>query len=143
MKSISFTRRQFICKSGKAGIALATVWSTPALTAGSAPVFLPENASPSGEAARLRDLFLNPPHSARPMTRWWWFGGAATPQEITRELELMSESGLRGVELQPVYPLEVDDPKRGIRNIRYFSSEWLTCCDTPLKKPAAWACSLI
>jgi hypothetical protein len=58
------------------------------------------------------------------MTRWWWFGGAATPEEITRELSLMSESGLRGVELQPVYPLEVDDPKRGIRNIRYFSSEW-------------------
>ena len=124
MKSISFTRRQFICQSGKAGMALATVWSTPALTAGSAPVSLPDNASPSGEAARLRDLFLNPPHSARSMTRWWWFGGAATPQEITRELELMSESGLRGVELQPVYPLEVDDPKRGIRNIRYFSSEW-------------------
>jgi len=59
------------------------------------------------------------------MTRWWWFGGAATPEEITRELSLMSESGLRGVELQPVYPLEVDDPKRGIRNIRYFSSEWV------------------
>jgi hypothetical protein len=58
------------------------------------------------------------------MTRWWWFGGAATPEEITRELSLMSESGLRGVELQPVYPLEIDDPKRGIRNIRYFSSEW-------------------
>jgi hypothetical protein len=36
----------------------------------------------------------------------------------------MSESGLRGVELQPVYPLEVDDPKRGIRNVRYFSAEW-------------------
>ena len=84
MKPISFTRRQFISKSGKAGIALATVWSTPALTAGSAPVSLPDNASPSGEAARLRDLFLNPPHSARSMTRWWWFGGAATPQEITR-----------------------------------------------------------
>jgi hypothetical protein len=58
------------------------------------------------------------------MTRWWWFGGAATPEEITRELTLMSESGLRGVELQPVYPLEVDDPKRRIRNIRYFSAEW-------------------
>jgi hypothetical protein len=58
------------------------------------------------------------------MTRWWWFGGAVTPEEITRELILMSESGLRGVELQPLYPIEVDDPKRGIRNIRYFSSEW-------------------
>ena len=65
MKPTSFTRRQFICKSGKAGMALATVWSTPALTAGSAPVSLPENASPRGEAAGLRDLFLNPPHSAR------------------------------------------------------------------------------
>jgi hypothetical protein len=58
------------------------------------------------------------------MTRWWWFGGGATPEEITRELTLMSESGLRGVELQPVYPLEVDDPKRRIRNIRYLSAEW-------------------
>ena len=124
MKPVPFTRRQFICQSGKAGIALATAWSTPTLAAGSAPVSLPENASPGGEPARLRDLFLNPPQSARPMTRWWWFGGAATPEEITRELSLMSESGLRGVELQPVYPLEVDDPKRGIRNIRYFSPEW-------------------
>ncbi len=85
MKSTSFTRRQFICESGKAGMALATVWSTPALAAGSAPMSLPENASPRGEAARLRDLFLNPSQSTRPMTRWWWFGGAATPQEITRE----------------------------------------------------------
>ena len=105
-------------------MALATMWSTPAGAAGSAPVSSPQNASLGGEAARLKDLFLNPPHSARPMTRWWWFGGAATPQEITRELSLMSESGLRGVELQPVYPLEVDDPKRGMRNIRYFSLEW-------------------
>jgi hypothetical protein len=124
MKPIFFTRRQFISKSGRAGLALATVWSTQAQMAGSPTVSLAGNAPPGGEAVRLKDLFLNPPYSARPMTRWWWFGGAATPEEITRELSLMSESGLRGVELQPVYPLEVDDPKRGIRNIRYFSPEW-------------------
>jgi hypothetical protein len=58
------------------------------------------------------------------MTRWWWFGGAVTPDEITRELTLMKEAGLRGVELQPVYPVEVDDPQRGVRNIRYFSQDW-------------------
>jgi hypothetical protein len=58
------------------------------------------------------------------MTRWWWFGGAITPDEITRELTLMRAAGLRGVEIQPVYPLEVDNPKRGIRNVRYFSQEW-------------------
>jgi hypothetical protein len=61
------------------------------------------------------------------MTRWWWFGGAVTPDEITRELTLMKEAGLRGVELQPVYPVEVDDPQRGVRNIRYFSQDWFDC----------------
>jgi hypothetical protein len=104
-------------------MALATAWTTPVRSAGSPATSASEDAS-GGEAARLRDLFLNPSPSARPMTRWWWFGGAVTPEEITRELRLMSESGLRGVELQPVYPLEIDDPARGIRNIRYFSAEW-------------------
>jgi hypothetical protein len=124
MRPISFTRRQFIRQSGKAGMVLATLWSAPALAVRDAMASSSQSASPEGEAARLRDLFLNPSQSARPMTRWWWFGGATTPEEITRELTLMSESGLRGVELQPVYPLEVDDPKRGIRNVRCFSSEW-------------------
>lgn len=36
----------------------------------------------------------------------------------------MRDAGLRGVELQPVYPVAVDDPSRGIRNTRYFSPEW-------------------
>jgi len=124
MNPIFFTRRQFIRQSGRAGIALAAAWSSPVRAARNARATSPQGASSGGEAAGLRDIFLNPPQSARPMTRWWWFGGAATPEEITRELGLMSKSGLRGVELQPVYPLEVDDPKRGIRNVRYFSSEW-------------------
>jgi hypothetical protein len=124
MSPITFTRRQFIRQSGKAGMALATVWSAPIRAGSIARASSPQAAAPGEEAAKLRDLFLNPPNSARPMTRWWWFGGAVTPEEITRELILMSESGLRGVELQPLYPIEVDDPKRGIRNIRYFSSEW-------------------
>ena len=59
------------------------------------------------------------------MTRWWWFGGAVTPAEITRELEFMREAGIRGVELQPVYPLEVDDAQRGIRNLRFFAEEFI------------------
>jgi len=58
------------------------------------------------------------------MTRWWWFGGAITPEEITRELTFMRDAGLGGVELQPVYPVSVDDPKLGIRNTPYFSDRW-------------------
>ncbi|MGI9074632.1 MAG: glycosyl hydrolase [Bryobacteraceae bacterium] len=72
----------------------------------------------------LRAVFLDPPATARPMTRWWWFGGAITHDEITRELTLMRDAGLGGVELQPVYPLAVDDPQRGILNTPYFSDRW-------------------
>ena len=67
---------------------------------------------------------MDPPHAAKPMTRWWWFGGAVTPEEITRELVFMKEAGLRGAEIQPVYPIEVDDAARGIRNLRYYTDEW-------------------
>ena len=58
------------------------------------------------------------------MTRWWWFGGAVTPAEITRELTFMRDAGLGGAEIQPLYPLAVDDAARGIRNLRYFTDEW-------------------
>jgi hypothetical protein len=58
------------------------------------------------------------------MTRWWWFGGAVTPEEITRELTFMREAGLGGAEIQPVYPVAVDDPARGVRHLRYHTQEW-------------------
>jgi glycosyl hydrolase family 106( putative alpha-L-rhamnosidase) len=84
-----------------------------------------DSPSPAaGDVARLRRLFGDPPPSARPMTRWWWFGGAVRPDEITRELTFMRDAGLRGAEIQPVYPVAVDDPDRGIKNLRYFSDEW-------------------
>ncbi|HXE79991.1 MAG TPA: glycosyl hydrolase, partial [Vicinamibacterales bacterium] len=72
----------------------------------------------------LRRLLADPPHDAKPMTRWWWFGGAVTNEEVTRELTFMKDAGLRGAEIQPVYPVELDDPARGIRHLRYFSPEW-------------------
>jgi alpha-L-rhamnosidase len=117
----SYSRRQFITRTGLAG--LAASWTGRQV--------VPEEREADDADARvgngwenLRTVFLQPPESARPMTRWWWFGGAITPEEITRELTLMREAGIGGVELQPVYPLEVDDPQRGIRNTRYFSEEF-------------------
>ena len=83
-----------------------------------------EQDSASNQLSALKSTFLTPAFNTGPMTRWWWFGGAATPEEITRELTLMRDAGLRGVELEPMYPVETDNPKRGIRNIRYFSPEW-------------------
>jgi hypothetical protein len=74
---------------------------------------------------RLEKTFQSPPDDARVMMRWWWFGPAVTRPELARELEQMKAGGFGGFEIQPVYPLELDDPKTGLRNLPYLSSEFL------------------
>ena len=87
---------------------------------------------------------VTPPDAAKPMTRWWWFGGAVTPEEITRQLTFMRDgrparrrdsAGLSG---------GVDDPAKGVRNLHYFSRR------VPRRAAARrrarrgdWACSSI
>jgi hypothetical protein len=56
--------------------------------------------------------------------RWWWFGPAVTQQELDRELRAMKAAGIGGVEIQPVYPLALDDPASGVRNLRFLSPEF-------------------
>ena len=55
----------------------------------------------------------------------------------------MREAGIGGVELQPVYPLEVDDPHRGIRNTRYFSEEFNELLRHTVRETVGWDCSSI
>ena len=79
-------------------------------------------------AAGIEDLrkgFEQPPEDARIMMRWWWFGPAVTKTEIERELRVMKEGGIGGVEVQPVYPLLPDDPTTGYKNLPYLSDEFL------------------
>lgn len=73
----------------------------------------------------LRKNFERPPDDARIMMRWWWFGPSVTKAEIERELRVMKEGGIGGVEVQPVYPLLPDDPSTGHRNLSYLSDEFL------------------
>ena len=54
-------------------------------------------------AARLEKEFANPSMEYWPRTRYWWFGGAVTREELARELKGMKEQGLAGVEIQSVY----------------------------------------
>jgi hypothetical protein len=76
-------------------------------------------------AQDLREGFLNPPPDARPMMRWWWFGPAVTKPELKKELETMNSVGIGGVEIQPVYPLMLENETKGIRNLQYLSPEFL------------------
>jgi hypothetical protein len=59
------------------------------------------------------------------MVRWWWFGPAVATGELERELRTMKEGGIGGVEVQPVYPLELDNPETGIRNLPYLSDGFI------------------
>jgi hypothetical protein len=59
---------------------------------------------------QLRENFLHPPDSAKPMVRWWWFGAAVTKPEILRELQQMKADGIGGAELAFVYPEVLDGP---------------------------------
>jgi hypothetical protein len=91
-------------------VALASLWTV---------------AAPPASLADLRRDFQHPPDDARIMMRWWWFGPAVTKPELEREMRLMKEGGIGGFEVQPVYPLELDDPATGFRNLPYLSDEFL------------------
>ena len=82
-------------------------------------------AAPPSSLADLRRDFQHPPDDARIMVRWWWFGPAVTKPELEREMRLMKEGGIGGFEVQPVYPLELDDPASGFRNLPYLSDDFL------------------
>ena len=88
-------------------------------------VYAARPLSPAAELETLRQNFANPPDDSRILMRWWWFGPAVTKPELARELGKMKEGGIGGVEVQPVYPLELDDPVRGFHNFPYLSDEFI------------------
>lgn len=82
-------------------------------------------ATPGIDLAEMRTHFLNPPDDCRVMMRWWWFGPAVTKEELEREMRLMKEGGIGGFEVQPVYPVALDDSATGIKNLPYLSDAFI------------------
>ncbi|MDR1600811.1 MAG: glycoside hydrolase family 2, partial [Tannerella sp.] len=91
--------------------------------------------SPIGAAERMmtatgrRDgdgfaLFRNPDNIYRPFVRWWWNGNKVQPAELIRELRLLKEAGIGGVEINPVkFPEYTDD--LGVESLQWLSDEWI------------------
>ena len=73
----------------------------------------------------LQRSFARPPDDSRIMMRWWWFGPAVTKPELDRELRLMKEGGIGGFEVQPVYPVALDDEAAGIKTLPFLSDEFI------------------
>ena len=62
--------------------------------------------------------------SCRPFVRWWWNGDKLQKEEITRELELLKDAGIGGVEINPIeFPAKVDTS--GIKSLVWLSDEWI------------------
>ena len=69
--------------------------------------------------------FKTPPEDAKIMMRWWWFGPTVTKAELEREMRTMKAGGIGGFEIQPVYPVVLDDPTKGLKNLPFLSLEFL------------------
>ena len=90
-------------------------------------VWAQQGSGPSSNLslAQLERGFRHPPDDARIMVRWWWFGPAVDKGELEKEMLRMKEGGIGGFEVQPVYPLALDDPQHGFDNHPYLSDEFL------------------
>ena len=69
-----------------------------------------------GSSCARDDLFhqfQNPPAEAQPFVRWWWNGNCVEENEILRELDIMKDAGIGGIEINPIaMPAEIDNTGR-------------------------------
>jgi len=80
---------------------------------------------------RLYELFRNPPQQAKPFVRWWWNGDKLSAKEIVRELDVMKDAGIGGVEINPIAFPGGDD--LGIPSLQWLSPEWIDMVKVALK----------
>ena len=79
----------------------------------------------------LFTTFQNPPVTAKPFVRWWWNGDKVTAHEILRELDVMNDAGIGGVEINPIAFPGGDD--LGIPSLEWLSPEWIEMVKVALK----------
>ena len=82
---------------------------------------------PRGSGLSLAEIdaqFAEPPASCRPFVRWWWNGDRVEAGEIARELQLLQDAGIGGVEINPIaFPYGGDTT--GTRELILGSEEWV------------------
>ncbi len=101
--------------------AIAAVGLLLAAPLASPPALLGQESS----LARLARDFATPPDEARIMMRWWWFGPAVTQAGLDREMRAMKAGGMGGFEIQPVYPVALDDAGSGVVTHSFLSDAFL------------------
>ncbi|MBS0012069.1 MAG: glycoside hydrolase family 2, partial [Bacteroidales bacterium] len=74
----------------------------------------------------LYSLFKKPDMRYHPFVRWWWNGNKIEERELSRELRLLEEAGIGGVEINPIdFPSRQEGDDLGIPSLRWLSPEWI------------------
>ena len=82
----------------------------------------PQNDRPNTE--QLYAEFRQPESEYRPFVRWWWNGDKVEADELIRELHLLKEAGIGGVEINPIaFPTYCDS--LGKVSLSWLSPEWI------------------
>ena len=76
-------------------------------------------------AEELYQLFSKPESIYRPFVRWWWNGDKVEGAELKRELQVMKDAGIGGVEINPIkFPGRGTDDL-GKKSLKWLSNEWI------------------
>ena len=76
--------------------------------------------------AGMYELFRNPELKFHPYVRWWWNGNKVEAKELIRELRLLKEAGIGGVEINPVeFPTRFEGDDLGKPSVKWLSNEWI------------------
>jgi len=113
-------RRTFLSRSA--------LFSTGFLVAGGVPVFSASalSARKQEPARDLYELFKNPGLNYHPFVRWWWNGNKVEAAELIRELRLLKEAGIGGVEINPIeFPTRSGGDDLGKPSLKLLSDEWI------------------
>ncbi|MDD3511849.1 MAG: glycosyl hydrolase, partial [Fermentimonas sp.] len=62
---------------------------------------------------------------SKPWTRWWWMGSDVDSAGLTYNLEALSNAGIGGVEITPIYGVK----GRESHYINYLSPDWMKMLD--------------
>lgn len=90
------------------------------------------------------ETFENPASPYKPFVRWWWNGNKIEKAELARELRVLKEAGIGGVEINPIsFPSRTDD--MGKPSIEYLSDAWIDLLKFALEeaKSLGMTCDLL
>jgi hypothetical protein len=74
----------------------------------------------------LYELFKNPGLKYHPFVRWWWNGDKVKAAELIRELRLLKDAGIGGVEINPIeFPTRSDGDDLEKPSVKWLSNEWI------------------